>query len=111
MRLLPALLLALATQVALGNEPAAAAKPADAVEGAKTAQAKEFKPPPGFVTKKHGAIKVYCVKDSTVGTRFKTERCYDENQMRDYLAAQEENKQNIDRIRNTCGGGTACATN
>jgi hypothetical protein len=108
MKILTAVLLSLATQCALAGEPAADSKPA---VDTKAAETKEFKPPPGFVTKKKGQLTVYCVKDSTVGTRFKTERCYDQNQLRDYLAAREENKQNVDRIRNTCGGGTACATN
>jgi hypothetical protein len=107
MKLLALLLLALASQGVLAGETAeATAKDED-----KATEVKEFHPPPGFVTKKRGAITLYCVKDSTVGTRFKTERCYDQNQVREYLAAQEENKRNVDRIRSTCGGGSACATN
>jgi hypothetical protein len=66
----------------------------------------EFKPPPGFKTKKRGQLVVYCIRDSTVGTRFKTEKCYDEAQMRDYLTAQQENKRDIERVRNTCSTGT-----
>ncbi|HET8692138.1 MAG TPA: hypothetical protein VFM30_08405 [Steroidobacteraceae bacterium] len=104
MRRLAILLLAFAAQGALADEPAAPQ------EKPKVAE-EEFKPPPGFVTKKRGKLTLYCVKDSTVGTRFKTERCYDKTQVREYLAAQEENKRNVDRIRNTCGGGTACASN
>ncbi len=42
------------------------------------------------------------MRDSTVGTRFKTEKCYDEAQMRDYLVARHENKRDIDRVRNIC---------
>ena len=107
MRLLVILLLAFAARGVSADEPAAAAeKPA-----AKTAEVKEFKPPPGFVTKKRGAVTLYCMKDSTVGTRFKTEKCYNETQIHEYLAAQEENKRNVDRIRNTCGGGPACSNN
>lgn len=93
-----AALAAMAQETATGND--AAAKPAE--EG--------FKPPPGFKTKKRGELVLYCMRDSTVGTRFKTEKCYDESQMRDYLAAQQENKRDIERVRNTCstGAGEYC---
>lgn len=70
---------------------------------------KPFTPPPGFKTKKRGELVLYCIKDSTVGTRFKTEKCFDEDQVRDYLAAQEENKRDIDRIRSTCANASVCA--
>ena len=70
---------------------------------------KEFKPPPGFRTKKRGELVLYCMKDSTVGTRFKTEKCYDEDQMREYLLALEIQRRDIDRIRSTCGTGSTCA--
>jgi len=65
-------------------------------------ETEEFKPPPGFKTKKRGELVLYCIKDTTVGTRFKTEKCYNEDQVRDYLIAQQENKRDIDRIRSTC---------
>jgi hypothetical protein len=107
MRLLVILLLAFGAGGALADEPAAVEKPAKEA----AAEVKEFKPPPGFATKKRGNVTLYCVKDSTVGTRFKTEKCYNETQIHEYLAAQEENKRNVDRIRNTCGGGPACANN
>jgi hypothetical protein len=68
---------------------------------------KEFKPPPGFKTKKRGKLVLYCMRDSTVGTRFHTEKCYDEAQLRDYLIAREENKRDIDRVRSTCSSGVA----
>ena len=88
-------------------EPAQAPPAASAAEQPKAAAAeREFKPPPGFKTKKRGTLVLYCIKDSTVGTRFKTEKCYDEAQMRDYLTAQQENKRDIERVRNTCSTGT-----
>src|SRR5687768_8101848 len=68
-----------------------------------------FKPPRGFQTKKRGDLVLYCKRDSTVGTRFKTENCYNEAQMREYLLALEVQKRDVDRIRATCSGGTACA--
>jgi hypothetical protein len=88
------------TTTATTTAKADAAAPVDA----------EFKPPPGFKTKKRGELVLYCMRDSTVGTRFKTEKCYDEAQIRDYLAAQQENKRDIERVRNTCstGAGEYC---
>ena len=70
-----------------------------------TAKEAEFKPPPGFKTKKRGDLVLYCIKDSTVGTRFKTEKCFSEDQVRDYLIAQQENKRDMDRVRSTCSSG------
>jgi hypothetical protein len=80
---------------------------AHADEAPKT---EEFKPPLGFKTKKRGELVLYCMKDSTVGTRFQTERCFSEDQVRDYLIAQQENKRDIDRVRSTCstGAGDIC---
>ena len=93
--------------LATSAEPAQAPPAATADEQPKPAAAEaEFKPPPGFKTKKRGQLVVYCIRDSTVGTRFKTEKCYDEAQMRDYLTAQQENKRDIERVRNTCSTGT-----
>jgi hypothetical protein len=85
--------------------------PASALASAK-AEDEEFKPPVGFAAKKHGALTLYCKRDTIIGTRFKTEKCYSEAQMRDYVIAQQENKRDIDRVRNTCssGAGDFCAT-
>jgi hypothetical protein len=116
-RLIFALIAGLAASAVLAQEAAVADKTPAAEQAADKAvttggeKTEEFKPPPGFATKKRGEVVVYCMRDSTVGTRFKTEKCYSRDQLQDYLLAQEENKRNIDRIRNTCGGGTACATN
>jgi hypothetical protein len=74
----------------------------DAEEAPKT---EEFKPPPGFKTKKRGELVLYCIKDPTIGTRFQTEKCYSKDQVRDYLIAQQENKRDIDRVRSTCSSG------
>ena len=99
---------AIAGVPASGNETPAAEQATAAVPVPQAAAAggqKEFKPPSGFLPKKRGAVVLYCKKDTTVGTRFKTEKCYSEAQMRDYIVAQQENKRDIDRIRNTCSTG------
>ena len=105
---------ALAQEVS-GTEDAPAADAATANvesdEVAETAksESKSFVPPPGFKIKKQGNMTLYCKKDSTVGTRFKTEKCFSEDQVREYLLALEIQKRDIDRIRSTCATGAVCA--
>ena len=106
--------LALAQDAALGDKtPTAdpASEKAMTPESTAAAETKDdvFKPPRGFQTKKRGDLVRYCKQDSTVGTRFKTENCYNEAQMREYLLALEVQKRDVDRIRATCSGATACA--
>ena len=85
--------LCLAAQVGLAADPASvdekpktdppsekAAPPA--VTAATEKEAEVFKPPPGFKTRKRGDLVLYCQTDATVGTRFKTEKCYNEEQLR-----------------------------
>jgi hypothetical protein len=68
----------------------------------------EFKPPPGFRKKKRGKIVLYCMQDSTVGTRFKTEKCYDEAQIHDYVLSQEQNNRDFDQRRAICSNPAIC---
>jgi hypothetical protein len=118
-KIIVAMTICLTTFATLAQDPGVAEKAPDAdkssdkaAESAPTAAASSktdaFKPPPGFQTKKRGDLVLYCKKDATIGTRFKTEKCYDEAQMRDYLLALELQQQDVDRIRATCGGGTVC---
>ena len=106
---------ALAQEAAIADETATAANTAnstaDTAEAAKAAKTgtEPFVPPPGFKTKKQGNMTLYCKKDATVGTRFKTEKCFSEDQVRDYLLALEIQKRDIDRIRSTCATGAVCA--
>jgi hypothetical protein len=88
-----------------GDQSKTATATSQATEAA--AEEKEFKPPVGFIPKKRGALVLYCKKDSTIGTRFQTEKCYSEAQVRDYIIAQQENKRDIDRVRSTCSSGVA----
>ena len=62
----------------------------------------EFKPPRGFTARKRGKLVVYCSTITPVGTRLRSETCYDEPQMREYMIQLEENKSSIDRIRSGC---------
>jgi len=87
-------------------EPAVAIKVVESDASAKDEEA--FTPPPGFSTKKHGKYTVYCKKDASIGTRFRSEKCFDREQLQEYLLTQEENKRDVDRMRATCGGGSTC---
>lgn len=64
--------------------------------------------PPGFTVKRRGKYVLYCKSDTPIGTRFKKETCLDDGQMRDYLIWLQENKAEIDRIRQTCSNKRAC---
>ena len=105
--------LAFAEESAIGNELPAAEQAKDKATTAAAAEAKavqeEVKPPPGFRAKKRGKMTVYCIQDSTVGTRFKTEKCYDEEQMKAYLLAREQNNRDFDQRRAICSNPGVCA--
>ena len=108
---------ALAQDSAIADETPTADQANDRAEVATTAAVKveeagkeaEFKPPPGFLTKKRGELVVYCKKDRETGTRFVTEKCLDEAQMREYLLALQIQKRDVDRIRSTCSTASVCA--
>jgi hypothetical protein len=98
---------------ASSNAPAsaAAADKAQSAESDKILKPGDegYEPPPGFQTKKRGQYTVYCMKDRTTGSRFVTEKCFDKDQMREYLLALEVQKRDIDRIRSTCANAAVCA--
>ena len=117
LRLLGTLVLLLAAQIVLAEDPATGDK-APAVDSAneKTAPpvstaaaekdgSEEFKPPHGFRIKKRGDEVLYCQRDATVGTRFKTEKCYNEEQLRTYMMVTAAQRRDVDRIKTNCGGG------
>jgi hypothetical protein len=121
MRMVTALLVATAAGAALAlgapladETPAAeAAKPAAAAQADASADGKKEIPfaerlPPGFKVKKRGKYTLYCKRDTPIGTRFKSETCYDEDNMRAYMLALQENKSDVDRIRQTCSNLCAC---
>lgn len=91
---------------------ATAATPAPAV-GIQVAVAEEkaaepVKLPPGFREKKRGKYTVYCRKDVAMGSRFASEKCYDERGLREYIDDQRENQKQVDQMRRICGSMEAC---
>jgi hypothetical protein len=87
----------------LSQEQAAAAEPA------KAEAAEEFKVPPGFKAKKRGKHTVYCMKTQSIGTRFENETCFDEEGLKDYLLAREQNRAEFERARAVCVTSAVCA--
>ena len=99
----------LAQDSAIADETPTADQANDKAESTSPERTRKFNPPPGFLTKKRGELVVYCKKDRETGTRFVTEKCLDEAQMREYLLSLAEQKRNIDRIRSTCATSAVCA--
>jgi len=102
---------AFAPASAIGNETPAGDTAGDKAETSTVAEAtetKEFEPPPGFKAKRRGKITLYCIEDSTVGTRFKTQKCYDEAGMRDYMLSRENNNRDFDQRRAVCSNPAIC---
>jgi hypothetical protein len=116
LRNLGALIIALAPTAVLGlafadDTPAADAKKPPAVAEAAADQNEipfEERLPPGFKVKKRGKFTLYCKSETRLGTRFKSETCYDEPNMRAYMLSLQETKGDVDRIRNICSNPCAC---
>lgn len=68
----------------------------------------ELKLPPGFKKLQRGKHTLYCKKETPLGTRFKTEKCFDEAGMRDYILALEQTKGDVDRMRSVCSNVCVC---
>lgn len=98
----------MALLMVLGVGSAALGTSATGSEPAEAKKAEEFKPPPGFLTKKRGKYTLYCKREAPMGTRLKTETCLNEEQMRDYILALAENKRDVDRIRAICSNPCVC---
>lgn len=77
---------------------------------ASTAQAdaKLFKPPSGYRTKKLGANTVYCKKDKVLGSIFPTEICLSEDELKEVERRGEDMRVDKQRAQGVCGGLGAC---
>jgi hypothetical protein len=98
-----AIVLCLSTTLALAGKTGAD-QDGRVVENAR----QEIRIPPGFAKVSRGKHVLYCKKDSIIGTRFKSEKCFDEAGMRDYILAQQQNNRDFDRARSTCSSMAAC---
>jgi len=103
----------LGAAVARAEDPPAqpAAKAEAATEAAVKAEPAAFEPPPGWRPKKRGKFIVYCRKQTEKGTRLPKEVCYDEEGIRAMLAAERDDRQNVDQMRRICSSQAACGSN
>lgn len=90
-----------------------AVKPEPAREASDAEAAKKeepFKPPPGFRQRKRGEFVVYCRKETVMGTRFASEKCYDEEGIKAMLVAQQDDRDKVDQMRRICAGDSSCGS-
>ena len=94
------------------SAPSAAAPAVAAVAAeqapASNSSAQGFKPPDGYRIRMKGDTKLYCKKDTILGSRFPEEFCFTEDQLRDVVRRAQDARQ--DKIRGTavCTGGGPC---
>jgi hypothetical protein len=103
--------LAQGSDSSIGNETLTADQARDKAESATAAEAREpevFTPPPGYKAKKRGKKVVYCKKSMESGTRFGSERCFDETQLREMENSREQDQTNFDQSRKICSNLEAC---
>ena len=96
---------------AIGNETPAADQAQDKAESATAAEAtapEVFTPPPGYKARKRGKKVVYCKKNMESGTRFASERSYDEAQLKSMETARQEDQTRFDQARKVCPGLDTC---
>ena len=57
---------------------------------------------------KRGKYILYCRKESVMGTRLPTQKCYDEDGIRQLVQSLREEREKIDQMRRICGSMDAC---
>lgn len=113
MAFLSSITVAQASHSAIGNETLTADQAQDKAETTTAADAKEpdvFTPPPGYKAKKRGKNLVYCKKDMESGTRFASEHCFSETQLRVMDAAREQSQSDFDQSRKICSSQAHCGS-
>ena len=96
---------------AIGNETLTADQAQDKAESATAVEAtalEVFTPPPGYKARKRGKKVVYCKKNMESGTRFASERCYDEAQLKSMETARQEDQTRFEQSRKICSNLEAC---
>jgi hypothetical protein len=93
-------LLFAAARARADETPPADEKPADTAE--------KITLPPGFKPMKRGKFTLYCRKETVMGTRFPTQKCYDEDGIRQLVLSLREEREKIDQMRRICGSSDAC---
>ena len=70
----------------------------------------KFEPPPGYRPKRRGDKVVYCRKTTEIGSRFKVERGYDEQQLRAIKLEQERMNRDFEQDRSLCSNPAVCSS-
>jgi hypothetical protein len=88
------------------DSTAAASKPASAATDASSEPSPEVLKEArreGFKPKKRDGVTKYCYTDATLGTRFETEKCFDQQHM-EALVHEREDQRNLLHQPGACGG-------
>lgn len=86
-----------------------AAVPAMAGDSEKpSAETKEFKPPPGYKTRKRGDETYYCRKNVEIGSRFPVTSCYSQEQLEALLVENDRQRREIEQHRSICSNPAVC---
>lgn len=98
---------------AIGNETATAdeVQAKDPAEAETTDAAKEpepFVPPAGYRVRTRGDKVMYCKKSLESGTRFSSERCYTEEQLKAIERDSEQEQANLDQAKKICATVQGC---
>jgi hypothetical protein len=95
-----------ATAAAGTDSTATASKPASSETAASSdpspALLKEARRE-GFKPKKRNGVTMFCYSDATLGTRFETEKCFDQQHMEN-LIQEREDQRNLARQPGACSG-------
>ncbi len=85
------------------SEAADASRDAAAVAAAKTADLRKKAAQHGYRTRVKNGVTAFCRTDATLGTRFVTEKCMNEDQFALTLLREDQQRDQL-RISGACGG-------
>lgn len=71
---------------------------------------KKYKPPPGYKTRHRGDNTIYCRKSAEIGSRFPVEKCYTQEQLKEFLLREEAARQEFERQRRICSNPNTCSS-
>jgi hypothetical protein len=100
--------LTLAILIAIAAAPAIAQDSKKPIADKPVAEKKAFKPPPGYKTRHRGDETIYCRKGAEIGSRFPVETCYDEAQLKEFIARTEQEKRSIEQTLRVCSNPATC---
>ena len=124
--------LLMATAMACADEPAAPAtatqtKPTEETKPAEQATAvtsdaqpaatakldmvKAFRPPAGYRPKRVNGEQVWCAKLVVLGSKFPTEDCRNEAELRELIRTRESMRTDIEQRTRVCASAGGCASN